>query len=132
MCITDAGAGLDEQWYGFLGCKPAALFDERFQVRARDVFHDDEKLPVIQPKVMDGDNVWVGQVGGCFGFLAEALQKRRVARITLAHYLHSHRTLQHGIAGAINYGHAPFSKLFKNQITVVEQARFIHSCLAGL
>ena len=126
------GTGLDEQRYGFLGGKPAALFDERFQVRARDVFHDDEKLSLIQPEVMDGDNIWVRQVGGSFGFLAEAIQEGRVTRVVLAQDFNGHRTLQHGITGAINNGHAAFSQLFKDKIAVIEQAGFFHRMPAGI
>ncbi len=40
--VANSSTGLDEQRQGLFRAEPAALLDQRFQVRARDVFHDQE------------------------------------------------------------------------------------------
>ncbi len=51
----------------------AALAQESLQVLARDVFHDDEELALVQPEIMDGDNVGMGKVGRGARLLAKTL-----------------------------------------------------------
>ena len=53
----------------------ATLHKEVFKVGPRHLFHDNEKAFVVESKIMDGDDLWVGQIGRRFGFQVEAVAK---------------------------------------------------------
>ncbi len=57
VSVAYAGTGLHNQRDGFFDRKTPALSEQGLEVRTGDVFHNDEQLPAIQPKVMHGDDV---------------------------------------------------------------------------
>ena len=62
---------------------------------------------------MDGDNVRVGEVRGCFRFLFETLPEILVARVIIPQNLDRHRAFQHLVHGLIDHGHPAIAKGFK-------------------
>lgn len=85
------------------------------------MFHDDEEPPSIVPKVMYGDNVGVGEVGGGFGFLAEAFAKGRVFGKSFPQNFDGNGAFQHEVAGFVDNSHSAFADTLLEGVAVVEK-----------
>jgi len=78
MGITHPTTSLDHQFQRLADAKTLFLLDEGFQVGTGHVFHHDKKVLLIETEVVHGDNVWMGEVCGCLGFLAETFAEGNV------------------------------------------------------
>jgi hypothetical protein len=83
-------------------------------------------LLVIEAKIMDCDDIRMGEVSCGFGFLPEALAEGRVLRKIFAQQLDRYGALEHQIASTIYLCHAARADASFNLIAVIQQARTAH------
>ena len=119
--IAESGAGLDDDWQGVFGVEFAEVVDHDFEVGAGDVFHDDEQFALVETKVMDSDNVGVGEVGDGFGFLSEADLDGGVGGVVGPQHFNGDESFQHEVAGAEDLGHAACAERFKDLVAIVQE-----------
>ncbi len=103
----------------------AALAQQGLQVGAGHQLHDDERLPVVDAVVVDGDDVGVAKVGRGARLMLELQVEVGVAGLVIAQDLDGHVAVEQGIAPAVNDGHAARTIAFEQLVTVIEQAAFV-------
>ena len=124
--ISNPGTGLHDQRNGFLIGIATALAQERLQVLARNVFHDNEELALVETKIMYGDDVGVGKICSSTRLLAEALLEGFILRIMLVQQLYRHIAFQHQITRPEDIRHAAMAQTLQELITIIEDDPFLH------
>src|SRR4030067_1161716 len=76
MGVAYPSTCLDNQRKSFIHTQASTALQNRFEVCAWDIFHDNENLFIIKPEVMDRDNIRMGEGGGSLGFLPEPFTGR--------------------------------------------------------
>lgn len=123
--ISYSGAYLDDQLEGFLDGKTTAIAEKAFQVGARNPFHNQEEPAGVQAKIVDGDNIWVGKIGGGLGFLVESQAEFLVLGEILAQDFYGNRTFEGKILGPIYDCHASYSDGVLELVAIVEEGRIL-------
>ena len=127
MRVPHTATCLDHQFQGFIDAESLFLLDERLQVGAWHVFHHDEQMFLVQTKIVDCDDIWVGEVGGCLGFLPEAFAKRHILRKILSQCFNCNITLEHQVFGFINNSHSAGAQRLFELVAVIKYAQRAHT-----
>ncbi len=126
MGVTNAGAGLHDERNRFFNSESSALAEDGFEVFAGQILHDNEQLPRVVAKVVNGDDVRVREVCRGARFHFEAFLERRVFGIILVQDFDGNIALEHQIARAEHVGHSARAELFEKLITLIEKRAGFH------
>ncbi len=81
------------------------------QVLTFEVFHGEERLPLVVPEIVDGDDVLVGELAGGAGFAKETLADF-LTRFEVGDELDGDHALEQRVEGAVDDTHAALTELF--------------------
>ncbi len=118
---------LDHQLQCLGDAETLLLLDECFQVGAWHIFHHDEKVLLVETKVVHSDNVWMGEVCGCLGFLSEAFAKSNILREIFTQGFNRHITLKHQVFGFVNNSHAARAQRLFKLVAIIKDAESAHT-----
>ena len=124
--IPDPCTSLYYQGNRLLHGIPPALTEDGLQILARNVLHYNEELTMVEPKIMDRDNVGMREVCGSARLLAKTLLEGIIVGIVLVQHLDRHRPFQHQVTGAEHVRHAARAEAFEQLVTIVKQHSFVH------
>jgi hypothetical protein len=119
MGIPDTGTSLQQEMHGVIDGVATILTDEVLQVVARQVFHDNEKPAGIVTKIMNGDDIGMGEIGRRFGFQAKLFAEPIIVRIILAQQFDGYQAFEHCVFRFVNHGHSTRSERIEQAVTMV-------------
>src|SRR5205807_5870573 len=106
VCVMDCFGNDLEVFRGAFGRK-RLLLDQLREAGSIDVIHDQEMFSIVHPDFMDGHNVGMLQCrgGGCLN--PKAPNVLCIGMGTEEEHLDRHDSVEAGLAGFVDYAHAP-------------------------